>query len=918
MRRRLRIVLGIVAFLILLPFAIYSSFPIWGAIILKEQLTEHAFTNIIIELGYPDQRSLEIHKLGFTKVIPGESIAASFQNVTLTYQISELLKGTVDHIIIRNVELESTPHPRGGTPSAASSTSTLTANDLFFSIPILPFQELQLEQASMNRPQNPEPFRQLQISGAVRSNVETLKGKFSMEGPQFPLYELEISGTPTGEIDLLLQSLRPSPTPVFSIKTSLKKIEKNAGIQGEVTTNLSQLSSFASLLLPIDKELQPMTGNLTAEWHAAIPQTAALDNDMKKKVETIDGSVDIQIALPQWKSLGTDFSATVKGNFAFTNGLLTWTLAEQSQVAANVNLSTVELPEKVRSYLPPTYHRVLIDLPEKVTGQVNTTTQLPELTLTGQIRTKLAIKELPLNIELSLMELAGTLPSDFTGQGNFQLSGTLPNVTHNTASIKQSAFKFSGQTALNKENFLLTIDSGSTLDAISFRNEELSIPRMKLAIQEPVSATYQLHNQGWKVQPTLIQLQMPNLTWKDTDLSFDGGKLTLEVAEGDSTNWKTNGELMVLHVGTTMKMNDYSIPKTNWKVRFSGSASIIGLQFLCQTSDKLISIFGQSFVDLSNQTGWGQFKTAPLMFGPSSFLLHEYFQPWPFPIDIIDGEASASARISWEPDPETDGKGLAITNAETTIDLQHLTGHYEQIILNDLTTTITLSGLDPWSMPNSAKLTIKEIQSGLSATDIAMNFQVRQNPASSFPLLDIPNISLHTLGGQITSRDIQFDELNPENSFILQAENLVLEKIFELEQQEGLHGTGILDGTLPMTLSSTGIEIHGGRIEARPPGGVIQFQPAEGTAQTLSQANANMNLVLQALSNFHYDVLHFDVDYQKDGTLILQTKLEGRNPDFKKGVPFNFNLNIQENIPALLKSLQVTSGIEEQIERMIQ
>ena len=918
MRRRLWIIVGLVAFLIFLPLALYSSFPIWGALLLKNQLADHEFTNLKIELGYPGQRSLEIHTLGFTKEIPGESITALFQNVSLTFDISELLEGTVDHIHIGHVQVASTPQTRSRTQPAPSSPSPLTANDLFFSLPLLPFRELNLQQASISRPQNPEPFRQLQLSGAISSQGGTLKGTFSMEGPQFPLYELEISGTPRGDISLLLQALRPSPTPVFKGKTSLKKIEQNAGIQGAFTTNLGQLTSFVSLLWPIDKELQPLTGNLTAEWQALIPQTAALDNDMEKTVERIHGSVDLQIALPQWQSLATDISATVMGHFAFTNGLLTWTLAEQSQAAANVNLSIVDLPETIRSHLPLTHHRLVLDLPEPVTGQMNTSPQLPELKLTGQIRTKLAIKELPLNLELSLLELSGTLPSDLTGQGTFHLSGTLPTIKQDTASIKQTTFSLSGKTALDQERALLTINSGSTLEAISVQNEGLSIPRIKLAIQEPVSARYQPHNQGWKVEPTLIQLQMPDLTWEDTDLSFDGGKLRLEVAEGDSTTWKTNGELIVLDVGTTMKMNDYSIPNTNWKVRFSGSPSTIRLQFLSQTSDTLLSLFGQSFVDLAGRTGWGQFKTAPLIFGPSSFLLGNYFQPWPYPLDIIDGQASASARVSWGPDLETEGHGLAIKDAEATIDLQHLTGHYDQIILTDVTTTITIAGLDPWSMPKPATLAIKEIRSGLSATDIAMNFQIRQNPTSSIPLVDIPSISLHTLGGEITSRDIQFDELRPENSFILQADNLVLEKIFELEQQEGLHGTGILDGTLPMTLSSTGIEIHGGRIEARPPGGVISFQPAEGTAQTLSQANANMNLVLQALSNFHYDVLHFDVDYHKDGTLNLQTRLEGRNPDFKQGVPFNFNLNIQENIPALLKSLQVTSGIEEQIERMIQ
>ena len=918
MRKGLWIGFGVLAFLFLLPFVIYASFPFWGAILLKDQLAKQEFTDITIELGYPDQRSLAIHKLGFTKAFQEESITASFQNVTFTFLIPELLKGTVDHIIIGGIELESTPHTREGTQSAPSSTNTLTANDLFFSIPHLPFQQLRLERASIHRPQNPEPFRELQLSGTLSSHRGTLEGTFSMEGPQFPLYNLEISGTSTGEVSLLLQSFRPSPTQVIRLNTSIMKIEKNTGIQGSITTNLSQLSSFASLLVPIDPDLQRLTGSLKAEWHAVIPQEAALDSDMSNRVEVIDGNVDLQITLPRWKSMGSDISATVKGNFAFTDGRLTWTLAEQSRAAANVNLARVDLPEEVRSYIPLTYQPLLIELPQQVTGQVHTIAQPPELTLTGQVRTKLAIKELPLDLELSLMALAGTLPSDFTGQGNFQLSGTLPNIIHDTVSIKQSAFSLSGQAALDEERFLFRIDSGSFLEAMSVEQEELSIPRLNLAFQKPISARYQLHEQSWKVEPTLIQLQMPDLAWEDTDLSFDGGKLILDVVKGNSNTWKAIGELIVLQAGTTMKVKDYSIPETNWKVRFSGSPSTIRLQFLTQSTDKLISIFGQSFVDIAGNKGWGQLKSAPLIFGPSAFLLNDFFQPWPYPIDIIDGEASASARFSWAPDPDSDDTGPAMKNAELQIDLQHLTGHYEKIILDDVTTTITLSGLDPWSMPKPAILTIKEIRSGLVANDIAINFQARQTPASSFPLLDIPNISLHILGGQITSRDIRVEDLDRENSFILQADHLVLEKIFELHKQEGLHGTGILDGTLPMTLSSTGIEIHGGRIEARPPGGVIQFQPAEGTAQTLSQANANMNLVLQALSNFHYDILHFDVDYQKDGTLILQTRLEGKNPDFKKGVPFNFNLNIQENIPALLKSLQVTSGIEEQIERMIQ
>ena len=127
----------------------------------------------------------------------------------------------------------------------------------------------------------------------------------------------------------------------------------------------------------------------------------------------------------------------------------------------------------------------------------------------------------------------------------------------------------------------------------------------------------------------------------------------------------------------------------------------------------------------------------------------------------------------------------------------------------------------------------------------------------------------------------------------------------------------MLDGSLPVTWSRSGVEVHTGELAARPPGGVVRFEASEETAQSLAATNPNLNLVLQALRNFHYDVLKVGLEYQQDGTLNLSMRLEGKNPDLKKGQPIHFNLTIEENIPALLQSLQVVQRIEEQIEQML-
>jgi hypothetical protein len=74
-----------------------------------------------------------------------------------------------------------------------------------------------------------------------------------------------------------------------------------------------------------------------------------------------------------------------------------------------------------------------------------------------------------------------------------------------------------------------------------------------------------------------------------------------------------------------------------------------------------------------------------------------------------------------------------------------------------------------------------------------------------------------------------------------------------------------------------------------------------------------MQVVLQALSNFHYTVLQVSAQYAENGTLRLQARLEGKNPDQKISLPIHFNLTVQENIPMLLKSLRLVNQLEDSV-----
>ena len=149
-------------------------------------------------------------------------------------------------------------------------------------------------------------------------------------------------------------------------------------------------------------------------------------------------------------------------------------------------------------------------------------------------------------------------------------------------------------------------------------------------------------------------------------------------------------------------------------------------------------------------------------------------------------------------------------------------------------------------------------------------------------------------------------------------EQLDIQQLLHLEQQKGLEGTGVLDGVIPLRLTPTGVQVQDGRLAARPPGGVLRYRPAPDTAQEVAPADAPLSQVLQALADFHYHVLKIGVQYEEDGTLKLIARVEGKNPGWQQGRPVHFNLNVQENIPALLKSLRLVQGIEQSLEERLQ
>jgi hypothetical protein len=123
---------------------------------------------------------------------------------------------------------------------------------------------------------------------------------------------------------------------------------------------------------------------------------------------------------------------------------------------------------------------------------------------------------------------------------------------------------------------------------------------------------------------------------------------------------------------------------------------------------------------------------------------------------------------------------------------------------------------------------------------------------------------------------------------------------------------GSISGILPVAITGDQITIAQGRLESDEPGGSIRYRAGDaGTDES------QLGLATRALSDFEFESLTSEVTYTEDGDLLLAMRLEGVNPKMDPSQPVVLNLNLENNVPQMLRSLQATRSIQEIFERRL-
>ena len=300
---------------------------------------------------------------------------------------------------------------------------------------------------------------------------------------------------------------------------------------------------------------------------------------------------------------------------------------------------------------------------------------------------------------------------------------------------------------------------------------------------------------------------------------------------------------------------------------------------------------------------------APEIMPTAETPLASYIQPLEIPLIVITGKIDARLAANWRLFPDKND-----LQASLTMTADSLGGAYQNLFFSGLSTTLNIELLPVVRTADAQRLNISDIDVGLPVTDVFVHYRLSGSPHGPYPTIELPLIGASILGGEIIITDTQFDPNLEENTLVIGVNGVSLGEAVALHQLEDIEATGMIDGSLPVTLSDDGVSMRSGLLYAREPGGRISY-----TADTSALENAALgtDIVFNALKNFNYTSLRVEPDYDSSGLLLLGLKLQGSNPDLGGGRQVNLNVNLEQNVTQLLQSLRFVDGLNEAIDNRV-
>jgi len=396
-------------------------------------------------------------------------------------------------------------------------------------------------------------------------------------------------------------------------------------------------------------------------------------------------------------------------------------------------------------------------------------------------------------------------------------------------------------------------------------------------------------------------------TFRSDNFSLEDSKINLLGDLSRSSNgWQYKGDLS----SSKLAVN-YESRRVQFKdiaAGISAGAENLKLDGGFSTAD-IPAAFG--FIlehDFNKARGWLSIKPLkPLDLNTENNKLSLLLTPWPYPFDLLGGNIKLTTDARW-----SQGNDFSLTSR---INLDDAGGNYGDLVFSGLSFDHAFEILPNIHSIQTSKINLKQLDSGVTASNISTSLTLETADTGTLPQLAIQGLHGEIFDGTFSADNFVFDLNRSKNSFKIKTTDIDLAKIVETQQLEDIVVTGRIDGTIPVEINEQGIFIQHGAFVNDIRAGTIRYNPAAGTDQL--KQNPITGIALDALKDFRYTHLSADVNFTPEGMLTINLQLKGTSPELDTKRPVHLNINTEQNLLSLLKSLRYAQGVSESIDQKV-
>ncbi|MCU1716861.1 YdbH domain-containing protein [Pseudomonas sp. 5P_3.1_Bac2] len=722
-------------------------------------------------------------------------------------------------------------------------------------------QRLQLDDL---RVQIPCPQGQCSVQGALLLQASKSREQLSLHFKQAPEaldWQLQLQAQ-ASRVEAQLE-LRSQQQVQVALQSSAEQLAEHIQWQGQFSANLQHSENLHQLLmqwLPANAATvrSPDSGQIKADWQLQLPGQQ-LD---AAQFSQATGSLTASAYFNQpWPLPGI---GQVQGQLALAVHTQAGNWLADS-LLADVQLSAIapELWPQVPASLRPNSLQLRLE-------------PIPLATpVAGQLSSSFSQRALPLKLQLQAH-----------GPSQAQLNAELLLAKQAPWAIQLSHGQLSAKTAATRIN---NLDIGA-LSARLNLDAYLDQQQFSLALNKGTSLSAK-------------HLAQDQLRAEQISLSSDQLALKVDLADGAIRDWRSTGQLQL-----SAQPRHEQLVNQQW--RWQGQ--LIANPKQQQLSGALSNAAGLHLqVDgQHNAQGWQAQAKLEEIFLRSGNPLSQSFSAWPALLELNNGRLNADASLTLAPQ-------ASLPNIQLQLRSQGLSGIYDRTELSGLDGKALLSTDAKQLQLQLNDLHLAQANPGIALGPLRLNARYSaalQQPANGQLVLQQASSAL--LGGQLMVPAGTWSLAAMPLTIPLQIEGLQLQELFKAYPSEGLAGSGSIDGNLPLQLDSAGLSVSNGQLQARAPGGQLQFRSEK--IRALGRSNPAMQLVTQSLDDFRFSTLSSTVNYAAQGQLNLGITLQGQNPAIEGGRPIHFSINLQEDIPTLLASLQLSAKVSDTIQQRVQ